>query len=129
MNSSDYLPKLKNIVSNENKFQKSSDKDIETIKKEANKLISDINKASKKTTFKPLTGSFKPGYLYGAPKIHKNMEDPPLRPIVSTISTPTYGLSKEINDLIKPYIPNSYSISSTKEFIAILAGHGYKIPS
>jgi hypothetical protein len=51
-----------------------------------------------------------------------------LRPIVSTIPTPTYDLSKIINNIIKPYMPNKYSISSTKEFIAILLGHNNEVP-
>ena len=129
MNKTEYNLKLNNIVSNEDKFQPALEEDVDIIKKEANKLISEINKKSNKLIFKPIQGSFKPGYIYGSPKIHKNAKDPPLRPIISTIPSPTYELSKELNNIIKLYIPKTYSINSTKEFIAILTGHNNKIPS
>ena len=44
MNTNDYNLKLKNIVSNEAKFKKSNEGEIEQIKKEVNEVISDINK-------------------------------------------------------------------------------------
>ena len=38
--------------------------------------------------------------LYGLPKVHK--EGIPLRPIVSTIGSPTYGLAKELARILSP---------------------------
>ena len=127
MNAEDYTSKLNNLVHNE-KFEETNLDLIDNIKKEANTLIQDINKSANKIIFKPLIGSFKPGYIYGAPKIHKNINDPPLRPIVSTIPTPTYEISKTLNNIIISYMPNTYSIGSSKEFIAILSGYDNKIP-
>jgi hypothetical protein len=43
--------------------------------------------------------------MYGNPKIHKNDKDPPLRPIISTIPTPTYEISKVINNILTKYMP------------------------
>ena len=40
--------------------------------------------------------------LYGLPKIYK--PDVPLRPIISTIGSPTYNLAKHLTDLLRPYI-------------------------
>ena len=53
-------------------------------------------------------------------KIHKNQVDPPLRIIVSQISTPGYSISKKLDGIIKKYMPAKYLISSTEEFIEIV---------
>jgi hypothetical protein len=58
--------------------------------------------------------------MYGNPKIHKNDKDPPLRPIISTIPTPTYEISKTINGIISKYIPDNFSIKSTNEFLELI---------
>ena len=44
----------------------------------------------------------------------------PLRPIISQIPTPIYELTKTINQLISPYLPNKYNIKSTHELIQVL---------
>ena len=56
-----------------------------------------------------------PGRLYGKAKIHKT--GCPLRPVTSMINTPEYNLAKWLDSLIKPYIPDRYSLSSTSSFI------------
>ena len=48
---------------------------------------------------------------YGLPKIHKN--NTPLRPIISTIGSPTHFLSKIIYDELKTFIPNHHHMSTT----------------
>ena len=64
-----------------------------------------------------MVGHYSPGYIYGNCKIHKNSQNPPLRPIISQVLSPTYDIAKTLNKLILPYIPNKYAISSTDEFI------------
>ena len=66
----------------------------------------------------PIVGEFKPGYIYGTVKLHK--EGNPLRPIVSQIPTPTYETAKQLNSLISEYIPAKYQLNSTDEFLHIL---------
>ena len=56
-----------------------------------------------------------PGRLYGKPKIHKT--GCPLRPVTSMINTPKHNLAKWLDSLIKPYIPDRYSLPSTLSFI------------
>ena len=51
-------------------------------------------------------------------KTHK--QGNPIRPIISQIPTLVYHISKILNNIIVPYIPNKYSIKSTHEFIQIL---------
>ena len=65
-----------------------------------------------------IIGDFKPGYFYGNVKSHKGGN--PLRPIISQIPLPTYRLAKKLNGILQPYIPTTYSLRSTSEFVAII---------
>ena len=56
-----------------------------------------------------------PGKLYGTCKVHKT--DNPLRPVISMINTAEFNLAKWLDSYIKPNIPNTYSVSSTGEFL------------
>ena len=110
-------------MSEETKFEKSKikpEKLINNQKRKINDIIIEINKAAKCEVFKKITGHYGPGYIYGNCKIHKNKKNPPLRPVISTIPTPSYEISKSINEIISQYMPTSYNIRSTKEFIEIL---------
>ena len=60
------------------------------------------------------TGSV-PGQLYGLCKVHKDGN--PLRPVISMIGTPEYGLAKNLDKLIKPHIPQEFVVNSTFGFI------------
>ena len=54
--------------------------------------------------------------LYGLPKIHK--PDTPLRPIVSSCGSVTYGVAKELAKILKPLVGNSpHHINSTQDFV------------
>jgi len=53
------------------------------------------------------------------PKTHKDIRNPPLRPIVSQIGTVTYSTAKYLNSVITPYMNKHYMIESTYEFIQI----------
>ena len=87
-----------------------------------------------RTYIKPIVDSFTykrlmpcgsgPGRLYGQAKQHK--QGCPLRPVNSMIGTPEYHLAKWLDLFIKPFIPNEYSINSTKNFIDKLKGHRFR---
>ena len=60
------------------------------------------------------TGASAPKF-YGLPKIHK--KDVPLRPIVSSIGSVTYGVAKELSRILKPLFGNSiHHVNKSKEF-------------
>ena len=66
------------------------------------------------------TGAESPTF-YGLLKIHK--EGIPLRPIVSSIGTVTYGTSKELSRILKPLVGKSpYHIQNTQDFIQQIEG-------
>ena len=55
-------------------------------------------------------------------KIHKipvngNIDDLPIRPVVSNINTATYNLAKYLTKLLAPFRESEYIIKSTKDFI------------
>ena len=56
----------------------------------------------------------KPGRIYGLPKIHRDGN--PLRPIVSSIRTYTYELSKFLADILKPLSKNQYTVRDSFPF-------------
>lgn len=57
-----------------------------------------------------------PGAIYGLAKVHK--AGTPLRPVISMIKTPQYGLAKFLDSIIKPIIPHEFMLSSTAEFLS-----------
>ena len=57
-----------------------------------------------------------PPKFYGLPKIHK--PGTPLRPIVSSCGSATYGVAKELAKILKPLVGKSpHHISSTQDFV------------
>ena len=61
------------------------------------------------------TGCFPPEF-YGFPQIHK--PDTPLRPIVSSCGSVTYGVAKELTKILKPLVCKSpHHINSTQDIV------------
>ena len=57
-----------------------------------------------------------PPQLYGLPKIHK--EGVPMRPIVSAVGSPCYGLAKELARILTPLTGhNGYTVKNSTEFV------------
>ena len=60
------------------------------------------------------TGASAPKF-FGLPKIHK--KEAPLRPIVSSIGSVTYGVAKELSRILKPLVGRSiYHVNNSKKF-------------
>ena len=86
------------------------------------KLINKLRKIRKDTnmdegTYKTMypTGCILPKF-YGLPKIHKT--GIPLRPIISSRGSVTYGVAKVLTRVLKPLVGNSpYYIQSTGDFV------------
>ena len=57
-----------------------------------------------------------PPKFYGLPKIHK--PDTPLRPIVSSCGSVTYGVAKELAEILKPLVGKlPHHITSNQDFV------------
>ncbi|KAJ1130815.1 hypothetical protein NDU88_009162 [Pleurodeles waltl] len=64
--------------------------------------------------------------FYGVPKIHKNLTDPPMRPIVSTVGALTEPLSKYVESYLSPRVAQLPAyIRDTSHIIAKLEGHSF----
>ena len=114
----EYNEKINDILSDSSKFQKIRADPTDSLKKKVKKLISAANAEVDGVHFKEIIGDYKPGYLYGNVKVHKNGN--PLRPIISQVPTPTYEIAKQLNNLVAPYIPTNTTLKSTDDFITIL---------
>ena len=118
LNKYDYLSKINAILSDNSKFRKIENDPTNELKSKANKLISTLNASQSDVKLSKIVGDFSPGYIYGNVKTHKNNN--PIRPIISQIPTATYQTAKKLNTLLKPYLPDQYTIRSTNDFIDIL---------
>ena len=118
LESEDYCAKLNKIIHDKTKFVEiRQDTDIHPIIQKENSVSYYVKKyLNKVNDFEKLipVGS-KPGKLYGMAKVHKNQV--PLRPVVSMVGTPEYNLAKYPDKLIKPFIPDTYLLWSTNDFI------------
>ena len=121
MNKADYEGKLHALIADPNKFVHSNCRQSEIVKTKVNKIAAKY-KISNPVIHKKLKiqGNFPPGHLYGLPKIHKCVTDPPLRPIISMSGTVTHELAQYLNEIIQPYIDQSYMLKSSDEFLLAL---------
>ena len=124
MNRNEYIEKLNVILADTNRFKKLSLDSTDNLKRTLNDLIELANAKSQSNVFAKLVGQYNAGYLYGNPKIHKSTTDPPLRPIISQVGTPTYTVAQKLNNILKEYMPAGHMINSTDEFIGILRSAG-----
>ena len=121
MNTNDYHKKLQDILNDSNKFRILKKDPTEKLKMKVNSLIQTLHMTIEQSKSIPKqTGHFTPAYIYGNPKIHKNIKDHKLRPIISQVSTPTYNLSKYLKRIISPYMPRKYVLASTYEFLDLI---------
>ena len=102
MDRQDYIDKSNNLL-NQPTYRAISWDPTNTIK---NKLTNILKRVKNQTgldsiTYKSMypTGCVPPKF-YGLPKIHK--PDTPLRPIVCSCGSVTYGVAKELTKILKP---------------------------
>ena len=111
MDRQDYINKANSLL-NQNTYRSMPWDPTNTIK---NKLISILKRVKNQTgldslTYKSMypTGCV-PSKFYGLPKIHK--QDTPLRPIVSSCGSVTYGVAKELAKSSNHWLTSPHTIS------------------
>ena len=120
LNINDYFEKLDSIINDHSKFREvvQIKKDHPIIKKENSikYYIKTYFKEFEPETVEKLTPSgSSPGKMYDLVRVHK--DNNPVRPVVSIIGTPGYQLAKFLDVIIKPYIPQTYTLQSNKQFL------------
>ena len=118
MNTEDYYGKLDKIVNDKSKFvEPKEEAGIKAIIQKETSITYYIKKYMKKIEgyAKLIPSGSKPGKLYGQAKVHKS--NVPLRPVVSMVDTPEYNLAKYLDNMIKPYIPDTHLLRSTEDFL------------
>ena len=106
MDRQDYINKANQLL-NQDIYKAITKDPTNTIK---NKLINILKNIKTKTGLG--TNTYKSMY----PKIHK--PDTPLRPIVSSCGSVTYGVAKELAKILKPLVGKSpHHINSTQDFV------------
>ncbi|XP_075923264.1 uncharacterized protein LOC142924610 [Petromyzon marinus] len=101
MDKTEYNNKIQELL-NDGSYTKIKRDPTNSLVTKTNKIISDstaLIDEIKQFSLKP--SAARPPRLYGLPKIHK--EDTPLRPIVSTISSPTYKLARFLADILQTF--------------------------
>ena len=118
MDRSDYIRKAKELLDDISTYRTMQSEPSNKLK---NKPINILRKIKVDTGMQENiygemypTGASSPKF-YGLSKIHK--KNIPLRPIVSSIGSVTYGVAKELAKIIKPLVGTSeHHVNDTKEF-------------
>ena len=118
MDREDYVNKANQLL-NQNNYKTLTKDPTNSIK---NKLICILKRVKQQTgldsnTYKSMypTGCVPPKF-YGLPKIHK--PGTPLRPMVSSCGSATYGVAKELAKILKPLVGKSpHHITSTQDLV------------
>ena len=124
LNKSDYIDRVKDILSDTTKFQKApikTGKEIRHIlnqekkfKLVLNNLIAKGKISNKELNLLTPVGS-RPGILYGLSKVHKPLVRglPKVRPILSAIGTAAYNVAKFLVPILTPIANGPYSITNS----------------
>ena len=130
MDSSDYQPKIYDLLQDESTYTKISDQrknPTSSTEKSLNALLnkSKINNQSMipagakqrddKLYYKLRSTDATPVTFYGLPKIHK--PEVPLRPITSSINCPTYQASKYLASILSPLQRNQFTVTNSNNYV------------
>lgn len=123
MNQQDYDKRAKDILNNPKYYKQIKKDPTSTVQNNTNKLIHEnfvMQNIDKKTcTFLKTYNGIAPRF-FGQPKYHK--EGTPLRPVISTIGSPTYNLSKHISQILTSAYNtnNTYYTEDTYTFVKFI---------
>ena len=124
MDTVDYIKKAKELLEDTNTYRTIQTDLTSRLK---NKLVNMLRKIKAETgmqenTYRKMYPNWvSPPKFYGLPKIHK--KNIPLRPIVSSIGSVSYGVAKELARIIKPIMGCSqHHVNNSKQFADEMKG-------
>lgn len=118
MDKKDYLHKAKQLLQDSSTYKKINRDPTNKIQKEINNITNQCiqqNIIDKRTGMQWKSLNTTAPVIYFVPKVHK--KDIPLRPIVSTIKSPTYNIAKYINNSLKHCMHYNYQIKDSWNFV------------
>ena len=122
MNTEDYDVKVHDLLDNQDAYRVLTKDPTRKIERNLLSVLRDLKKDHKINEacyerVKPSEGSSKPARFYGRLKIHK--ESMPMRPVVSTVGSSTYALSKRLSSILRPLVGFSGRIiKNTADLVA-----------
>ena len=123
MNKVDYLNKSKAFLDGV-EFERLDTDPTKSFQTKVQDTLRDMKKKFTKKEYKRLyPSSSRPGLFFGLAKVHKlkddnkNVEELPLRPVISNIGTATYDVSKYLAALLQPIAKSNFTIESSKDFV------------
>ena len=126
MNRSDYSTKMQAMLSDRGTYQPLTKDPTTSLENKINRILMKLRQEghlSKGTYHQLRSSAGRFPCLYGLPKIHK--PGIPLRPIVSFLSSPTYGLSKFLASLLKPVVDLSpHHVMNSQHFAHFIRESG-----
>ena len=117
MNRSDYSAKMQAMLDDRDTYQPLSKDPTNSLESKMNRVLLKLKRGrlSDRTYNQLRSSAGRVPRLYGLPNIHK--PDTPLRPIVSFLSSPTYGLSKFLAHLLKPVVGlSAHHVRNSQDF-------------
>ena len=118
------MKKCLNMLNDDN-FTKLTDDPTKSIKRKIQRAIRRIkSKLSKDECNKIYPTGSAPGKLYGTAKVHKmagndNIDNLPLRPIISNIGTAPYHLVKHLAKVLSPLSHSEFPVKNAKAFLQV----------
>ena len=126
VNKDDYMNGIMDIINDRSKFKKLSTGPILNRENKLQRFLRELENKGKidsEIYGKIYPIGSQPARIYGLPKIHKQRASntiPAFRPIVSSIRTYNYQLSKFLCSMLSPYIPKEYPTTDTFSFVSEL---------
>lgn len=117
MNKQDYTDKMKDILSDADTYQQLMSNPLDNVNSSFNKKIKQLLCGNEMLVKQLLTISATLPYMYGLIKTHK--PNNPVRPIISSVGSCSYKLSKYLVNLLSPLLGNisNSNIKNNVDFV------------
>ena len=124
LNKTDYVNKCETFLDSK-MFKKLDNDPTKSFQAKVQRTLLSMKSRFNKDTYKHIYPSCsQPGLFFGLAKVHKlkdgsrNVEDLPIRPVISNIGTSTYQILKYLAQLLSPLTKNCYCVESSKDFLS-----------
>lgn len=122
-NRSDYDRKMDELINNADNFVEITSDPTESLQNKNNGLISTLNNKHHQFITDKQASALRtyvavPPRIFGQFKFHK--EGMPVRPIISTINSACYKLSRFLASLLKRSFKSNYSLKNSKQFVKFI---------